>query len=90
MDKKNMLKRLKYSLRFLPDRVYIQLYYLGAFKKFCNLKNPQTYNEKLNYLKLYDRNPLYTRLVDKYEVKKYVAKLIGEQYVIPTLAIAGG
>lgn len=89
MDKKRILKELKYALRFLPDKVYIQLYYFAAFKKLCNLKSPQTYNEKLNWLKLYDHNPLYTKLVDKFEVKSYVAEKIGEEYVIPTLSVVG-
>ena len=50
MDKKRILKELKYALRFLPDKVYIQLYYFAAFKKLCNLKSPQTYNEKLTII----------------------------------------
>ena len=90
MNKKKLMKEAKYALRWLPDRVYIQLYYFGAFHRICNLRNPQTYNEKLNWLKLYDRNPLYTKLVDKYEVKDYVSKAIGSEYVIPTLAVVGG
>ena len=52
-----------------------------------NLANPQSYNEKLQWLKLYDHNPLYTTLVDKYRVKAWVADKIGPQYVIPTLAV---
>lgn len=52
-----------------------------------NLKNPKTYNEKLQWLKLYNRNPDYTNLVDKNAVKKFVASVIGEQYIIPTLGI---
>lgn len=52
-----------------------------------NLENPQSFNEKLQWLKLYDRNPRYTKLVDKYEVKKIVADCIGAQYVIPTIAV---
>ena len=55
-----------------------------------NLKNPQTFQEKLQWLKLHNRNPLYTKLVDKYEVKDYVSKAIGSEYVIPTLAVVGG
>ena len=55
--------------------------------KKLNLKNPKTYNEKLQWMKLYDRNPLYTRLVDKYEVKPYVAERIGQEYIIPTLGV---
>ncbi|MBD3921515.1 glycosyl transferase [Paenibacillus sp. PR3] len=55
--------------------------------KKLNLNDPQTFNEKLQWLKLYDRNPLYTRLVDKYEVRKYIAETIGEQYLIPLLGV---
>lgn len=87
MNKKAILKKVKYSLRFLPDRVYIQLYYFMQFKHFCNLRHPRTYNEKLQWLKLNDRKDMYTTMVDKYEVKKYVAEKIGAEYVIPTLGI---
>ena len=52
-----------------------------------NLDNPQTFNEKLQWLKLHDRKPIYTTMVDKYEAKKYVASIIGEQYIIPTLGV---
>jgi len=52
-----------------------------------NLENPATLNEKLNWLKLYDRNPLYTTLVDKALVKDYVAPIIGQQHIIPTLGV---
>ena len=77
MSSNKIAKTVRYALRFLPDEVYIQLNYFAHFKKFCNLKNPKTYNEKLNWLKLHDRNPLYTALVDKCEVKEYVSKIIG-------------
>lgn len=49
--------------------------------------HPCTFNEKLQWLKIHDHNPLYTRLVDKIEVKKWVAERIGEEYIIPTLAV---
>lgn len=52
-----------------------------------DLKNPCTFNEKLQWLKLHDRKPIYTTMVDKYEAKKYVANIIGEEHVIPTLGI---
>lgn len=52
-----------------------------------NLKNPQKFTEKIQWLKLNDRNPLYTTLVDKYAVKDYVKKVLGEEYIIPTLAL---
>ncbi|MBQ3667088.1 MAG: hypothetical protein II913_03410 [Elusimicrobiaceae bacterium] len=74
-------------LRLLPDEWYIQLQYFYHFHRFANLKNPQTFNEKLQWLKLHDHNPLYTTLVDKYAVKKWVADKIGEEYIIPTLGV---
>lgn len=52
-----------------------------------NLENPQTFNEKLQWLKLYDRRPEYTKMVDKVEAKEYVANIIGDEYIIPTLAV---
>ncbi len=81
---KNLCKTI---LRVLPDEWYIQLLYFYHFHRFANLENPQTFNEKLQWLKLHDHNPLYTTLVDKYAVKKWVADKIGEQYVIPTLGV---
>lgn len=87
MNKKKMLKKAKYALRFLPDKVYLQIYYFAQFKKFINFKHPKTYNEKLNWLKIYDRNPEYTKMVDKYEAKKYAASTIGEEYIVPTIGV---
>ena len=52
-----------------------------------NLKDPKTFNEKLQWLKLYNRNPEYTTLVDKYAVKKYISEKIGAEYIIPTLGV---
>lgn len=52
-----------------------------------NLENPSTYTEKLQWLKLYDHRPEYTRMVDKYSVKEYIAETIGEEYVIPLLGV---
>ena len=71
----------------INDRVYLEVIYERRFNKKLNLKNPQTFNEKLQWLKLYDRKPEYTKMVDKYEVKKYISNMIGEEYIIPTLGI---
>lgn len=78
--------RLKIS-HIIPDKMFLKLYYKVIFGRKLNLQNPKTFNEKLQWLKQYDRNPEYTRLVDKYEVKKIVAEKIGEKYVIPALGI---
>lgn len=87
MSKKEILKKIKYSMRFLPDKMYLQIYYFAQFHKFIDFKNPKTFNEKLNWLKIYDRNPEYTKMVDKYEAKEYVKNIIGEEYIIPTLGV---
>lgn len=78
---------VKRLLRGVPDKLYLRLYYFGRFKKMLHLKNPQTFNEKLQWLKLNDRKPEYTRMVDKYEAKGYVAAKIGEEHIIPTLGV---
>ena len=87
MSSNATLRKIKYALRFIPDKVYIQMYYFSHFKHFADLKNPKTYNEKLNWLKLHDHNPQYIKMVDKYEVKEYVAGIIGNEYIIPTLGV---
>ena len=84
---KLMLMLMPYYQRFLSDRTYIKMYYLFSMGKRLDLNNPKTFNEKLNWLKLYDRNPLYTTLVDKYAVKHWVTERIGKQYVIPTYGV---
>ena len=81
---KSVLKR---AARLLPDKVYISLLYRMRLGKWPNLKNPKSYNEKLQWIKLYDRRPEYSTMVDKYEVKKYIADRIGEEYIIPTLGV---
>lgn len=71
----------------IPDKLYIRIMYKVVVGQWPDLKNPKTFNEKLQWLKLYDRNPLYTIMVDKVEVKKYVAEKIGDEYIIPTLGV---
>lgn len=71
----------------LPDRLYLKLTYKATMGKRLNLKDPVTFNEKLQWLKLYDRKPEYTVMVDKYAAKKYVADRIGEEYIVPTLGV---
>lgn len=74
-------------LSILPDKLYLQLKYFYRFHKFPDLKNPKTYNEKLQWLKLYDRRPIYTTMADKYEAKQYVASIIGDKYIVPTYGV---
>lgn len=74
-------------LNWMPDSLYLRCKYRALVKKKLNLKNPKTFNEKLQWLKLYDRKPIYTTMVDKYAVKDYVAERIGEEYIIPTYGV---
>ena len=72
---------------YIPDKLFLKIKYRLLMGKKLNLLNPQTFNEKLQWLKLYDRKNIYTTMVDKYEAKKYVADIIGKEYIIPTLGI---
>jgi len=74
-------------LNFLPDKLFLKIMFYVRMGKKLNLKHPKTYNEKLQWLKLHDRKPEYTDMVDKCCVKKYVAQQIGEEYIIPTLGV---
>ena len=73
--------------KIIPDKLWIQIKYFQFFHKFCNLKNPQTFSEKLQWLKLYDRKPEYTMMVDKYKVREYIKEKLGEEYLIPLLGV---
>lgn len=71
----------------LSDEEYLKLLFWGRMGRKLDLKNHPTYNEVLQWIKLHDRNPMYTEAVDKYEAKKFVADIVGEQYIIPTLGV---
>lgn len=81
------MKLFRKLSRLIPDRIYLQIVYFKHFRRFINFNNPKTFNEKIQWLKLNYRNEEYTKLVDKYRVKQYITKLIGEEYVIPTLGV---
>lgn len=71
----------------LPDSLYLKWEYRLHLGKSLNLRHPRTFNEKLQWLKLHDRNPQYSVMVDKYAVKEYVSNLIGPQYIVPLLGL---
>lgn len=78
----------KYGLlNYMDDEKYLKRMYQINMGKKLDLANPKLFNEKLQWLKLYDRNPLYTTMVDKYAVKKYVGEIIGDEYIIPTIGV---
>ena len=78
---------LKHFLGWLPSKPYIKLRYRLETGESLNLNHPKTFNEKLQWLKLYDQNPKYTKMVDKILVKDYVSSKLGNQYVTPLLGV---
>jgi hypothetical protein len=91
---KKILKRIPFArkierllLRFMPDRMYCNYRYFKRHGKFVNFKNPKTFNEKIQWLKIYGNLQKYTNLVDKYEVRKHIAETIGKKYLIPLIGI---
>ena len=73
--------------RCYSDRKFLEALFPLRVGYKLNLENPRTFNEKLQWLKLYDRRPEYTQMVDKYDAKEYVANIIGKEHIIPTLAV---
>lgn len=89
-DKFKFLLRLlrdRRVLTFIPDDAYLKLYYWMRMGRKLDLHNPKTFNEKIQWLKLYDRNPVYAAYADKYEVRKHVEAVIGEKHLIPLLGV---
>ncbi|MBO1003216.1 ATP-grasp fold amidoligase family protein [Pseudogracilibacillus auburnensis] len=90
---KNKPKGLIYALgdkrvfNWLPDKYYLKLLYWGETGEKLNLVNPQKYNEKLQWLKLYNRKPEYTKYVDKYAVRSYISEIIGDEYLTPIIGV---
>ena len=74
-------------LKSMPDKLYLRVWYKQRTGRNINFGNPVTFNDKLQWLKLYDRKEQYIKMADKYEAKKFVSQLIGENYIIPTLGI---
>lgn len=79
-----LLKKVSF---LFSDKTYLKLLFRLTMGQKLNLKHPSTFSEKLQWLKLHDRKPEYTTLVDKYAVKDYVANVIGKDYVIPTIGV---
>lgn len=73
--------------KWIPDQVHLEIRYRISIGKPLNLNEPRSFNEKLQWLKLHDRNPLYVRLVDKIGVKSWVIERIGDRFVVPTIAV---
>ena len=71
----------------MDDKTFIEKQFKKLMGYDLDFENPKTFDEKLNWLKIHNRNPQYIQLVDKYEVKKYISDIIGSQYIIPTIGV---
>lgn len=80
---KERVSSILQAMKFIPDKPFLKLEYRFLTGKRLNLKNPVTYNEKLQYLKLYDRKPVYTVMSDKIAMRDYVGDRIGEGHTVP-------
>lgn len=78
---------LRKFARLIPDRKYLELLFPLRVGYQLNLNNPQTFNEKLSWLKLYNRKPILSQMADKYEVKRIVAEKIGSEYVVENYGV---
>ena len=86
-DYRFLLGAVSGKYKDMPDEEYLKRWYSGKMQRELNLNPPTTFNEKLQWLKLHDHNPVYTIMADKYEVKKYVADRIGEDFVVPNYGV---
>ena len=82
-----VILRHVFSRYIRNDKTFIKWEFFSMMHRFPNLENPTTYNEKLQWLKLNCQNPEYTKMVDKYEAKEYVRKILGDEYIIPILGV---
>ncbi len=78
---------VKDMLKFVPDCLYLKAYFKAKLGYTPSLDSPQTYNEKLQWMKLHYHNPILCKLVDKYEVREHVSKLIGEKFLVPIVGV---
>ncbi len=82
---RNIRGKIMYALSFLPDKLYLQLFYFATTRKFINFKNPKGFCEKIQWLKVNDRRPEYSKLVDKLAVRDHITEVLGEEHLFPLL-----
>lgn len=82
---RNIRGKIMYALSFLPDKSYLQLFYFATTRKFINFKNPKGFCEKIQWLKVNDRRPEYSKLVDKLAVRDHITEILGEEHLFPLL-----
>lgn len=78
---------INFFLNLKSDKLYIRVRYLKRVHRWCNLRHPKNFTEKLQWIKLNDRKEIYHKMVDKVEAKKFISERIGGEYVIPTIGV---
>lgn len=73
--------------RLIPDRIYIKIKYRCILGRWPNINTPRYLSEKIQWLKLNDRNHFYVKLVDKYAVRSYIEEQIGQEYLVPLIGV---
>lgn len=71
----------------MPDDDFLKMAFRLNMEYDLDLENPCTFNEKLQWLKLHNRRPEYTMMVDKYQVREYIKEKLGEEYLIPLIGV---
>lgn len=84
VHKLNLHSAVRKMKNLIPDNIYVKAQYKNRVGRIPNLQDPKTFNEKMCYLKLHNRDDFYSKLCDKYRVREYVKEKIGEDYLIPT------
>ena len=83
-----MIKQFLFKkARIIPDKLYLKIVFFVRFHRMLDFNNLNTLNEKIQWLKLYDRRPEYTKFADKYEVRKIIADKLGEEHLIPLFGV---
>lgn len=77
----------RYKIKIIPDKLFLRLLYRHKVGSILDLEKPRSFTEKIQWLKLYDHDPKYILMADKYEVKSFVANLLGEDISVPTLGL---
>lgn len=80
-------ENVMFGLKFLPDEIYIKLFYFAVTGKHLNLQNPVTFEDKQQWLKLFDKHEEYGKLVDKLAVRDHIKKVLGEEFLFPLLGV---
>ena len=81
----NIRRSAKYALAFLPDKLFLRIHYFATTGQMIHFKNPKGYNEKLQWIKIYDRHPEHGKLVDKLAVREHIKEVWGEEHLFPLL-----